>query len=103
MNGRSLPTVGFTGFAVAVLLIVWPLRSEQALWSVTVGHQPTKVRPVRGNQHFTPLRMLFEGVPPEAASLRSALRARVARAFIAAALGSSAFIIEGRRGQTRLD
>lgn len=85
------------GLVAAVVLIVWPLRLEQALWAVTVGDGPTKHVPVRGGKLVTPLRMLVNGVPREAASLRSAVRARAIWALTATGFAVAAGLVEVAR------
>lgn len=76
VKDRAMLRFAWAGLVAGALLIVWPLRLEQALWAVTVGHGPTRYVPVRGGKLVTPLRMLVDGLPREAASLRSAVRAQ---------------------------
>lgn len=87
------------GFSIALGAMLWPIRSEQGTWAVTVGDRPTKYVPVRGGRLVTPLHLITDGIPEEASALGSAVEDRARLALLAASAGCMAGLVEVfRRG-----
>lgn len=102
MNHHRLLWVAVAGLGVAVALFLWPLRSQQGLWAVTVGSERTEFVPVRGGELVTPLQVLIRGTGPQELVLRAAVNSRARLALAAAVVGGVAGAFDALR-RRRLD
>jgi hypothetical protein len=75
-------------FCGAVAALLWPIRSKQGLWSVSVGGERHKTVRVRGENYVAPIRLLLDGVARDEAVLRSNVDSRLSFAIVALALGA---------------
>ncbi len=102
MNNHRLLWVAAVSLGVAVALLLWPVRSQQGLWAVTVGSERTGFVPVRGGELVTPLQVLVRGTGPQAIVLRAAVNSRTRLALAAAVVGGVAGAFYAlRRGRLR--
>jgi hypothetical protein len=84
---------GWLWFAVAsfcgvVAALLWPIRSKQGLWSVSVDGERHKTVRVRGANYAAPIRFLLEGVARDETTLRSNVDTRLSYAIVALTLGT---------------